>query len=161
MAILNKISDWLNKICMAISVSLLAAMVVVTTIQIICRVFFTALSWSEELARYILVWFTMIGAGCVYKSGGHISITALQDILPEGPRKYSDALVHAFCLLFFTVIFIYGVKYMGMLGTQKSASIPIQMKYIYLSIPLGSGIMAFHALTGIVKNLGKKAGEEE
>lgn len=161
MAVLNKISDWLNKICMVISVSLLAAMVIVTTVQIICRVFFTALSWSEELARYILVWFTMLGAGCVYKTGGHISITAVQDMLPERLKAYSDALVHILCSIFFLVIFIYGIKYMGMLGAQKSASIAVQMKYIYLAIPLGSIIMFFHSVTGALNGLTKKAGEKE
>ena len=76
---INKVSDLLDKICSVILVAMLAGMVLTTSLQIICRVFFTALSWSEEVTRYLLVWSTFLGAGCVYKKGGHISVTFAQE----------------------------------------------------------------------------------
>lgn len=69
---------------------LLAVMVVVTGMQIVFRVFFKTLTWSEELCRYLLVWSSFVGASCVYHSGGHISVTVVQNLLPEGaagPRR--------------------------------------------------------------------------
>ncbi|HYE82672.1 MAG TPA: TRAP transporter small permease, partial [Clostridia bacterium] len=115
---INKASDLVDKVCCAFIVALLTGMVLVTSAQIICRVFFNALSWSEEVARYLLVWSTFIGAGCVYKKGGHISVLILQDLLPAGLRKAAQVLVHVLCGAFFVLAAYYGFKYMGRQGTQ-------------------------------------------
>lgn len=153
---IKKISDAINKICIVIAVALLGAMVIVTFVQIICRVFFTALSWSEELARYLLVWSTLIGAGCVYKAGGHISVLIVQDLFPPAVRKAFKVLVHILCAVFFAIVVYYGIKYMGMVGTQKSAALHVPMKYMYLSIPLGCGIMLVHAISLIAEEISGK-----
>ena len=52
----HKLSDILDTICSYIIVVMLGAMVVITSAQIVCRMAFTALSWSEEATRYLLVW---------------------------------------------------------------------------------------------------------
>ena len=50
---------------------MLLLMVIITGAQIVCRIFFKSLQWSEEATRYLLIWCSMLGAGCVYKHGGH------------------------------------------------------------------------------------------
>ena len=84
-------------------VAMLGIMVVVTGAQIVCRVFFTSLSWSEEATRYLLIWSTLLGAGCVYKHAGHISITLLQDLLPEKAKDVIQILIHGLCILLFEI----------------------------------------------------------
>ena len=68
----HKASDLVNKLCSILCVVMLIAMVIITGMQIVFRVFFTALSWSEEATRYLLVWSTFIGGSVVYKAAGHI-----------------------------------------------------------------------------------------
>lgn len=154
----RKVSDTMNKVCLAICVALLGAMVVITFVQIICRVFFTALSWSEELARYLLIWSSLLGAGCVYKSGSNIAVLFVQNLLPEKLKKIAKILVHILCGVFFALAIYHGIRYMGLMGTQKSAALHIPMKYMYLAVPLGCGIMEFHALDAILGEIfGKEA----
>ena len=43
-------------------VLMIGAMVIITTAQIICRIWFTALSWSEEVTRFLLIWATFLGS---------------------------------------------------------------------------------------------------
>ena len=74
-----KASDFVDKIGCYLLILTMAGMVFFTSIQIIFRVFFDALAWSEEITRYLLVWSTFIGAGCVYKRGGHINVSFIQD----------------------------------------------------------------------------------
>ena len=45
--ILSPVSDVLDKVCSVAIVIMLGLMVVITTAQIICRTFFTSLSWSD------------------------------------------------------------------------------------------------------------------
>lgn len=156
----RKLSDTINKVCLTICVALLGAMVVVTFVQIICRVFFTALSWSEELARYFLIWASLLGAGCVYKSGSNIAVLFVQGLLPEKLKNFARILVHILCGIFFVLVIYHGFRYMGMMGTQKSAALHVPMKYMYLAIPLGCGIMGIHALDAILGEIFQK-GEEK
>ncbi|NCC15676.1 MAG: TRAP transporter small permease [Clostridia bacterium] len=157
----RKLSDTINKVCLTICVALLGAMVVTTFVQIICRVFFTALSWSEELARYFLIWTSLLGAGCVYKSGSNIAILVVQDLLPDKLKKLAKILVHLLCGIFFALAIYHGIRYMGMMGIQKSAALHIPMKYMYLAIPLGCGIMEFHAIDAILGEVFGKGGKEQ
>lgn len=148
---INKVSDLVDKVCCIIVVVLLAGMVLVTSAQIICRVFFSALSWSEEVARYLLVWSTFIGAGCVYKKGGHISVLIVQELLPTKLRKLVRTLVHVLCGVFFLLAVYYGFKYMGKQGTQLSAALRIPMSLMYMAIPVGSSVMLLHAFNAIIQ----------
>lgn len=148
---INKVSDLLDKACSVIVVALLAGMVLVTTMQIICRVFFDALTWSEEVARYLLVWSTFIGAGCVYKKGGHISVLIAQELLPKKLRKLVQVLVHLLCGAFFAIAVYYGFRYMSLQGRQLSAALRIPMRLMYMAIPVGGGVMLLHAFNAIIQ----------
>lgn len=64
----HKLSDLLDTLCSYIIVVMLGAMVIITGAQIVCRMAFTALSWSEEATRYLLVWSSFLGASCVYNT---------------------------------------------------------------------------------------------
>lgn len=142
-------------------VLMLAAMVVITGAQIVCRIFFTSLAWSEEATRYLLIWSTLFGAGCVYKHAGHISITVLRDMMPPKVQDIIEILVHALCILLFALIVWYGIQYFGKQGKQLSAAMRLPMKYIYLCIPIGSGVMIVHALDALLSHLTHLFGKEE
>ena len=155
---LNKLSNGLNKVCKALTVLLLAAMVVVTMAQIIFR-FFHALQWSEEVTRYMLVWATFIGASCAYKEGAHISITAIQNFFPPKARKYVQILVHLVCIVLFIAIIYFGWKY-AMKQFQLSPALRIPEKYVYTIVPIGFGMMTFHAVNEVVQMIFGKGGRD-
>ena len=154
--ILDPVSDALDKVCSVLIVIMLGLMVVITTAQIICRTWFTALSWSDEVTRYLLVWSTFLGASVVYRHSSHISVTLLQEKVPAGVGKAMRIAVHAICLVLFTVLLYYSARYCGKLNKTATA-LPIKMKYIYLCIPVSMGVMMVHALTMMVhESLGER-----
>ena len=150
--ILDPISDALDRVCSVLIVIMLGLMVVITTAQIICRTWFTALSWSDEVTRYLLVWSTFLGASVVYRHSGHISVTILQEKVPAGVGKAMRIAVHAICLVLFAAFLFYSVRYCGKLNKTATA-MPIKMKYIYLCIPISMGVMMVHALTMMVREI--------
>ncbi len=158
---IHKLSDILDKIAEVIIVVMLGAMVLITGAQIICRLFFTALSWSEEATRYLLIWSTMFGAGCVYKHSGHISISVLQDMLPEKAKDILQIAVHILCMILFGLIVFYGIQYFGRQGSQLSAAMRLPMRYVYTCIPVGCGLMFFHALDAVLNCVTDLLGKEE
>ena len=76
---IHKASDLVNRLCSILCIVMLIAMVAITGMQIIFRVFFTALTFSDEATGYLLVWSTFFGGSVVYKGAGHISVTLLTD----------------------------------------------------------------------------------
>lgn len=143
--ILSPVCGALDKVCSALIVFMLGAMVVLTGAQIICRTWFTALSWSEEVTRYLLIWSTFLGATVVYRHNGHISVSLLQDAVSPKVRKALHILVHVICFVLFAVLLHYSTRYCIKLKKTATA-MPIKMKYIYSCIPVSMGIMMVHAL---------------
>ena len=50
---LLRLSDSLNMVSEAVLFVMMTGMSAVTTLQVICRIFFDALIWSEELTTYL------------------------------------------------------------------------------------------------------------
>ena len=150
---INKASDFVDRIGCWIVILSMIGMVFFTSIQIIARVFFEALSWSEEITRYLLIWATFIGAGCVYKRGGHINVSFIQDRFKGEANKYVKILVHLICIAFFVIAVYFGIMYMMKQGAQRSPALGIKMNSMYMSIPVGCGIMLLHALSAIFEIL--------
>ena len=143
--ILTPVSNLLDTVCSAAIVFMLGAMVIITGAQIICRTWFTALSWSDEVTRYLLIWSTFLGATVVYRHNGHISVTLLQDAVSPKLAKALRVLVHVICFVLFAVLFHYSSLYCMKLKKTATA-MPIKMKYIYSCIPVSMAIMMVHAL---------------
>lgn len=158
MKVLEKISDGLDRICGFVIVIMIGAMVLITTAQIICRIWFTALSWSEEVTRFLLIWATFLGASCVYRRSGNIAITAIQELFPEKARRFLRILVHVLCFCLFAVLLYYGVLYCNK-QVRTAAALPIKMKYIYMCLPVGMGVCMFQAFVMTLEELVGKGGK--
>ena len=152
MKALNRLSIILDRLCGVIIVAMLVLMVAFTTAQIVCRTWFTSLSWSEEATRFLLIWSTFLGATCVYHHNGNIAITVAQGLFPRGARAWLRVAVHAVCFVLFCVLAWYGWMYCAR-QVRTAAAIPIQMKYVYMCLPVSMVIMAFHAVVMLVDAL--------
>lgn len=143
---LETLSKRLDSICRCALFVTLVAMIIVITAQIVFRVFFTALSWTEELSRYLLVWASFIGSAVAFKQGAHIAVSFAVDSLPDPLRKTVQT---ATCLLmatFFAVAIYYSIFLFNMQVFQVSPAIGIKMRYVYLIIPICFSVMSVHLL---------------
>ncbi|MBR2572672.1 MAG: TRAP transporter small permease [Clostridia bacterium] len=157
MKVLQKISGCLDRLCGVLIVLAVSAMVVITGAQIVCRIWFTALSWSEEVTRFLLIWATFLGATCVYRHSGNIAITAAVSLCPETARRVLRIAVHLICTVLFAVLLYYGIMYCGK-QVRTAAALPIQMKYIYMCLPISMGICMYHAFVMVLEEItGKEA----
>jgi len=159
-AILNTVSEYADKATVYLVFLIMCGMVVTTTLQVICRVFFAALTWSEELSRYLLVWGAFFAAPLAYKRGNHIAITFVIEALPKKIHAAFVALSYLLSLVFFVITAYFGVEMIKMQVFQISPAMSIPMKYIYYSIPLSLVIMIIHALAGIARQIRRLAAKE-
>ena len=145
----DRINGWSEKVLFG----LMLGMIFFTTLQIICRVFFTALSWSEELTCFLLVYASLVGAAVAFKRGSHIAVTFIVQRLPAGIQKASAVLVHLLGIGFFVVIAFYGVLLMKTESHQTSPAMMIPMVWVYMIFPILGGIIILHLLTALSQTL--------
>lgn len=159
--IFDTLSDFIDKHIISYFVFLLlAGMVVVTTAQIVFRVFFTALSWSEELTRYLLVWGTFFAATMAYKRGSHIAITFITNLFPKKIKFFLVLLMYLLSLTFFVVVISYAVGMMKIQGTQISPALSLPMKYVYSAIPMSMAIMIVHGISKLSNEVREYLGKD-
>ena len=139
----------------------LAAMIAVISAQIVARVWFSALSWSEELARYLLVWTSFLGAALAWQRGRHIAVGFLIEMLPSRLRQLCRALAALVAIAFFAVLIGVGVQYMKLQGFQVSASLRIPMPWIYSVIPFSAAVMLYYTLLDLLELFFERARDAE
>jgi TRAP-type C4-dicarboxylate transport system permease small subunit len=148
---LKTIEAGIDTIVRRVAFLALAGMIVVITLQIIFRVFFDAISWSEELARFLLVWTTFLGATLAWYRKRHIAVTFVVESLPGPMRLAGKALTQVIAIAFFGIVVSVGIKYMSMQGFQVSASLRLPMPYVYSIIPATSAVMLFYAIVDLIE----------
>lgn len=151
--VLDNLSTSLDWLVTRLVCFLIAGMVLSTTLQIIFRVFFEALTWTEELSRYLLVWSTFFGATMAYKRGNHIAITFVVNSLRPGAARLLRILSYILSMAFFGIVTYYGWMMIKLQIFQISPALSIPMQYVYASIPVSLVIMMIHALAGLAKEI--------
>jgi len=148
--LLKSLSDGLNKGSEALMFVLLILMTLTATAQVVFRFFFTALSWSEELSNFLLVFVSLVGSAVAFKRGSHLSITFLSDRLSPTAKKAAASLVALLGIGFFAIVAVYGADLMRSEASQLTPAMQIPMFWIYLMYPIAGTVTAIHLLDGLV-----------
>lgn len=106
------------------------------------------LSWAQELCIYMFIWMAKFGAAYGVRTGIHVGVDLLVNRLPEYSRKQVILFALLCGALFTGMIATFGASFVGeMFKTgQQSNDLEAPMWFVYLAIPLGSGLMCFRFL---------------
>ena len=111
-----------------------------------------SLFWSEELARYILVWLTFLGASVAYRRGTHPRIDLFASRFgPHGARAIHVG-AHLVAMAFFSVLVIYGAQFAYFVRLQISPALQIPKWIVMLVLPISGMVMILHAVAAIVSD---------
>ena len=144
----------LDKFLTVALATLMVAMVVSVAWQVLSRYLFVIpAAWTEELARFLLIWIGMLGAAFAYRSGSHLGL----DILPaklQGKSKIRlGRLTHFICMAFSASVLVVGggsLVAMTWELRQYSAAMGLPIAFVYSVIPASGIFICLFALMGIV-----------
>ncbi|MFW6077077.1 MAG: TRAP transporter small permease [Hyphomicrobiales bacterium] len=128
------------------AVLLVALMVMVASIayQVFGRyVLDHAPGWTEEVARFLMAWLTMLGSAVVIRSEGHIAVPVLADALPPTLREAVRWLRDTIIVTMAGALVWYGYGYALIGGRRSSPALEISMYWPGLAIPVGAAFIAF------------------
>ena len=104
-------------------------------------------SWTEELAKYLLVWVSILGAAYVTGQRAHIAIDiVLQRSSPTRKKRLLlliDIIVFLFALV---VLVIGGINLVQITLPQISSALQIPLGYVYSIIPISGLIIMMYKL---------------
>ena len=134
----------------------LAVMTLASFAQVVNRNFIHAgISWFEELARYCMVYMTLLAAEAGLRDGTQLSITAVTMRL-KGKVKKVVLLIAKLCTIVFSaVIFTTSFQLLQtqIKSGQSSPGLKIPMYIPYAALPISFGIIIVVQATLFIKML--------
>ena len=134
-------------------VGMVGVMTVIIILQVFMRyLFLFSLSWSEEVARYLMIWGSFLGASLALKYGFHIGVEFVINRIPEKMRGWINLTAKLGMLLFLIYFTIGGFRLSWAVRDQDSPALLFSMAYAYLSAPVGGVFMIIQLLSLLVED---------
>ncbi len=111
-------------------------------------------SFTEELARYLLIWIGLLGAGYVAGRKMHLAIDVLINRLTGRARRLAEYLIEVSIFVFALFVMVFGgirLVIITLTLNQISAVLRIKLGYVYLVLPLSGLLIMFYSLLFIVE----------
>lgn len=138
---MGKIISAINNFVRLIIIAILSVTIVAVFLQVLFRFFLDQpLAWTEELARYLLVWITFLGSAYAMSVKAHIGTEYIQKFLSPLMKNVVLILAALLSIFFFVVMVQQGYLLSVRSMTQTSPSLLVPMGYVYMVIPI-SGIL--------------------
>ena len=133
---------------------LVTAMVVIVFAQVVFRFILRAsLPWSEEAARYIMVWISMLGASIGVRAKGHIGVEAVALLLPSFLKKAVAVATTLVAAAFFAGMIYYGSVVLKIVRMQESPAMEVSMAVPYSSLAVGGALMLLYSVEELLSLL--------
>ena len=100
-----------------------------------------SLAWTEEIARYGLMWITFIGGGIVVRKQAHIAVEVLLHFASKGVARILLAVVDVIKLGFIALLAYYSITITDRMGIQTMTVIDWSMSYVYAGVAFGCFLM--------------------
>lgn len=156
MKILNGISEVIDRVFRVIVMITVAIMGISIVAQVFCRyVLNSPLVWSEELARYAMVWMTFYGVSVALRQNSLARVDIFVDMLSAKGKKIV-LLIADFMVLFVSiVVLVYSVRLVmePSVQNQVSPALRLPMQLIYSCMPIGMAGVVYQSALGLVHQL--------
>jgi TRAP-type C4-dicarboxylate transport system permease small subunit len=123
------------------------ALALVVFIQFVTRyVFNDSASWTEEIARYLLISTVFIGAAIGVAKNNHIQVDLLYRYLPKSPSRVLSTAVDAMRIVFYAAMVLFTVQMMMKMESYKMTIIDLPMNIVYGACLFGFAAMLLRSL---------------
>lgn len=126
---------------------MMAAMFVLVFTNVVTRYGFGfSIAWADEVASFLMIWVTFLGAGLALREGRHVAIDLVQDRLPEGARRALRRALALAILAFLALLVWFGIQFVVFGWRSVTFVTQIPRGIPYLALPIGCATFAIHLL---------------
>ncbi|MBE0614247.1 MAG: TRAP transporter small permease [Burkholderiales bacterium] len=135
---MRKLIDWIYRGLQILLTLLIAILILPVTMQVLARYSDSVPNyiWTEEMARFCLIWIIMLGASIAVRDGTHFDV----DVLPHPKTAVGLALsrmvVHGAVFLVAIIFLAFGWRFAEFGYDQSSELTGINMVTIHIAWPV-------------------------
>ena len=145
----------LDAVLAALLMGLMALMAVNVLWQVFSRYILDApSSFTEELARYLMIWLGLLGAAYVSGQNGHVAIDVIRRRLSEKGRRRMIRIASWAVLLFCLFGMVLGgsrLVYITFVLEQYSPALGVPLAFVYAVVPLSGIIIILYKTDDLLK----------
>lgn len=152
---LLKTSAFLQKQALdGICVVLLAMVLVVVTFQVLNRFLLgIPVAWTEEAARYLFVWLSLLGAVRGVRDRAHLQVDLFVRMLPRKVEKVLDVVGGVVVAVLLWEVLDSGLTLLPLTWTRRISTMDIPIFYLYVAIPLSAGLMLLFTVRNTIQDM--------
>ena len=118
--------------------------------------------WTEELARFLLVWIALLGGAVAFGTKGHLGVDYFVEKFHPEARRLMAVASHLIVLFFAGAIFVYGGSRLvsdALAMEQMTPALGWKMGHVYLALPIAGIFMLLFTLENLIETLTTPANE--
>lgn len=142
---MTKTISILNKVVETTLIVVFAVMVCSVVWQVVSRfVLGDASSFTEELARFCLIWLTILGAAYMVGLKSHIAMDLMYQKASEATRRKMMVFVYVIVALFALIVLLIGggnLVYISLRLGQVSSALGVPLGVVYGIVPISGALM--------------------
>lgn len=152
----GKASGRINAAVEAIVALLMLTLVLDVWLGVADRYYFRwQLPWPEELARYLMIWASMLAVSSGIARREHIGLTAFIDTLPKVARRTVLIVIDLLALALFLYVFWFGISF-AISGASRQAMIfGASLQPFYAAIPVAAAVSSVQMLLVLLRDMGE------
>jgi TRAP-type C4-dicarboxylate transport system permease small subunit len=146
------------------TICLLTAVMVINVLwQVFTRfVLHNPSSFTEEAARYMMIWVGLLGAAYASGRKAHLALDLVTAHLHGAQKRVSDLVIHSVVLLFALGAMVGGggrLVWIQLSLGQQSAALQVKLGYIYLAVPIAGALIVFYSVLALIEVIRRPAVE--
>jgi len=113
-------------------------------------------NWTEELARFLLIWISLIGGAVAFGTKGHLGVDFFVGKFHPDTRKLLAVVSHIIVLFFAAAIFVFGgsrIVHDSLAMQQMTPALDWKMGYVYLALPVAGIFMIIFTIENMVETI--------
>lgn len=110
-------------------------------------------SFTEELARYLMIWVGVLGAAYISGKNMHVAIDVLSNKMSEKNQQKLNVIVHSIVIIFSLLVLVIGglrLVYITAVLHQNSPALHIPLAVVYAVIPLSGLLIIYYKINDII-----------
>lgn len=112
-----------------------------------------SLAWTEEIARYGLMWVVFVGGAMVTRRNTHIAVELLSNVMKPGRLRQALLAGVDFVKLAFIAFLAYvSITITERMGIQRMTVFDVSMGWVYAGVSLGCFLMLFRQIINVWRN---------
>lgn len=143
-----------DKILGNLLIIIMSVMVINVIWQVFTRfVMGTPSSFTDELARYLMIWLGILGAAYVSGRNMHVAIDVLPLRSSTETQKKLKRIVYAFIIAFALFAMVVGgmrLVYITYVLGQHSPALQIPLSVVYFAIPLSGALIIYYKISDMI-----------